>query len=176
MQLLRSHGITRDETIMSRTPDGPWYYEQQMLGFNYRMTELQGALGCSQITRLDEFVERRHQLAARYDRLLADAPVRIPLQHDDGYSGLHLYVVRVDERSRQSHRQVFDGLRAAGVGVNLHYMPVYLQPYYQTLGFKAGTCPEAENYYNQAISLPMYSSLSEADQDYVAQILIGLIA
>jgi len=174
MELLRSHGITRDENVMSKMPDGPWYYEQKMLGFNYRMTELQGALGRSQMTRLDEFVGRRHQLAMRYDRMLADAPVRIPYQHNDGYSGLHLYVIRLEQGSRQPHRQVFDGLRAAGIGVNLHYMPVYLQPYYQSLGFKAGMCPEAESYYHQAISLPMYSGLSEADQDYVAKTVIGL--
>ncbi len=172
MALLRSHGITRDPALMTRTPDGPWYYEQVDLGFNYRMTDLQAALGLSQMSRLDEFVAARHVLARRYDRDLAGLPLITPWQHPDTYSGLHLYVVLIDTAAvSTSHRDVFDALRAAGVGVNLHYMPVYLQPYYRALGFEPGYCPAAEAYYRRAISLPMYSSLSQTQQDSVVTIV-----
>lgn len=172
MQLLRSHGVTRDENLMSREPDGPWYYEQMALGWNYRMTELQGALGRSQLKRLDDFVSKRHAIAARYDQLLKEMPIIIPKQNDDDYSGLHLYVVRLDfNRCKETHRQVFEQLRAAGIGVNLHYMPVYLQPFYAGLGFEPGHCPAAEKYYGEAISLPMFSALTDAEQVYVVKSL-----
>lgn len=168
MQLLRSHGITRDPAEMSKPPDGPWYYQQVDLGFNYRMTELQAALGLAQMQRLDAFVERRHALARRYDRLFAKLPVVVPWQHADGYSGLHLYVIRLDPlKTGRPHRQVFEALRDMGIGVNLHYIPVHTQPYYQRMGFKADDFPEANNYYAQAISLPMYYGLLEAQQDRV---------
>ena len=168
MQLLRSHGITRDTDEMTHAPDGPWYYQQIDLGFNYRMTDLQAALGLSQMQRLDEFVSHRHDIAKRYNRLLADLPVKTPWQHEDTYSGLHLYVIRlkISEISK-THRQVFDSLRTEGVGVNLHYIPVYHQPYYERLGFKIGYCPEAEQYYIEAISLPMYPGLTESQQNQV---------
>lgn len=168
MALLRSHGITRDAAQMTHAPDGPWYYQQIDLGFNYRMTELQAALGVSQMVRLDEYVARRHELAARYDALLADLPVIRPWQHPDSYSGLHLYVIRLQlERIGKTHRQVFDSLREQGIGVNLHYIPVHTQPYYQQMGFKAGDFPEAEHYYAEAISLPMFQTMSGAQQDQV---------
>lgn len=168
MSLLRSHGITRDESEMSRRSDGPWYYEQAVLGFNYRMTELQAALGLSQMTRLDEFVSRRHEISERYAAFLKGLPVRCPEEGGDGYSGLHLYVIRIDtKKAGRSHREVFEELRKAGISVNLHYMPVYLQPYYAKLGFQPGLCPEAEKYYAEAISLPMYPELTEQNQNYV---------
>lgn len=168
MGLLRSHGITRDPAQMTHETDGPWYYQQIDLGFNYRMTELQAALGVSQMTRLDTFVARRHELARRYDALLTDLPLSTPWQHPDSYSGLHLYVIRLDLRqSGKSHRQVFDALREHGIGVNLHYIPVHTQPYYLAMGFKTGDFPEAERYYREAISLPMYQGLTDAQQDDV---------
>ena len=171
-QLLRSHGITRDAADMTHAPDGPWYYQQVDLGFNYRMTDIQAALGLSQMQRLDEFVDRRHAIAKRYDQLLADFPVITPWQHADSYSGFHLYVIRLKlAEIGKTHRQVFEVLCAASIGVNLHYIPVHRQPYYERLGFKAGHCPEAEQYYAEAISLPMYPGLTEAQQNKVIEVL-----
>ena len=168
MALLRNHGITRDVAHMTHTPDGPWYYQQIGLGFNYRMTELQAALGVSQMQRLDTFVARRHELAHRYDQVLADLALATPLQHPDSYSGLHLYVVRLQlDKISKTHRQVFEALREQGIGVNLHYIPVHTQPHYQRMGFKVGDFPQAEQYYAEAISLPMYQTLSDQQQDRV---------
>lgn len=172
MALLRSHGITRDPAQMTHEADGPWYYQQIDLGFNYRMTELQAALGVSQMERLDDYVARRHELAARYGALLAGLPVTLSWQHPDSYSGLHLYVIRLQrEHIAKTHRQVFDALREQGIGVNLHYIPVHTQPYYQQMGFKAGDFPEAERYYAEAVSLPMYSTLTDVQQDRVVTAL-----
>ena len=172
MALLRSHGITRNPAQMTHAPDGPWYYQQIDLGFNYRMTELQAALGVNQMARLDDYVASRHALAARYDTLLAELPLTRPWQHPDSYSGLHLYVIRLQlERIGKTHRQVFDSLREQGIGVNLHYIPVHTQPYYQQMGFKAGDFPEAARYYAEAISLPMFQTMSEAQQDLVVAAL-----
>lgn len=172
MALLRSHGITRDEAHMTRAPDGPWYYQQIDLGYNYRMTELQAALGVSQMQRLDTYVARRHVLANRYDELLAKIPVTRPWQHPDSYSGRHLYVIRLQlENVSQTHRQVFETLRHQGIGVNLHYIPVHTQPYYERMGFKAGDFPQAERYYAEAISLPMYQTLSSVQQGQVVAVL-----
>jgi UDP-4-amino-4,6-dideoxy-N-acetyl-beta-L-altrosamine transaminase len=177
MRLLRSHGITREAGEMTDAPHGPWYYQQVELGYNYRMTELQAALGLSQLQRLDDCVTRRHQLAQRYDRLLAKVPVTLPFQHPDAYSGLHLYVVRLQlDRIRRSHREVFNALRAAGIGANLHYIPVHTQPYYARMGFKAADFPEAMRYYGEAISLPMYATLTEAQQDTVVGALQKALA
>ena len=168
MALLRSHGITRDPALMTHEADGPWYYQQVDLGFNYRMTELQAALGVSQMERLDQYVARRHQLARRYDQLLARLPVITPWQHPDSYSGLHLYVIRLQlDKIGKTHRQVFESLREQGIGVNLHYIPVHTQPYYQRMGFKVGDFPLAESYYSEAISLPMFQTMSEEQQDTV---------
>ncbi|MES2911981.1 MAG: UDP-4-amino-4,6-dideoxy-N-acetyl-beta-L-altrosamine transaminase [Pseudomonadota bacterium] len=165
MVRLRSHGITRDPAEMDKAPDGPWYYQQVELGFNYRMTDIQAALGASQMTRLDELVAKRHALAENYNKLLKGLPVTAPWQHADSYSGLHLYVVRLDvKRMNATHREVFERLRTAGIGVNLHYIPVYHHPYYATSGFNASDFPEAERYYAEAISLPMYPALTEAQQ------------
>jgi len=168
MGLLRSHGITRDPGLMTREPDGPWYYQQVTLGFNYRMTDIQAALGVSQMERLDRYVERRHQLAQRYDHLLSKLPITLPWQHPDSYSGLHLYIIRLQlNLISSSHREVFELLREQGIGVNLHYIPIHLQPYYSSLGFNQGDFPEAERYYTEAISLPMYPAMSEEQQDKV---------
>ncbi|KPM75013.1 UDP-4-amino-4,6-dideoxy-N-acetyl-beta-L-altrosamine transaminase [Cobetia sp. UCD-24C] len=168
MDLLRSHGVTRDPALMSHEADGSWYYQQVALGFNYRMTELQAALGLSQLERLDVYVAKRNSLADRYDQLLADLPVMIPYQHPDSYSGRHLYVIRLElDQVRVTHREVFDALREQGVGVNLHYIPVHTQPYYRDFGFRAGDFPEAERYYEQAISLPLYPIMSDIQQDNV---------
>jgi UDP-4-amino-4,6-dideoxy-N-acetyl-beta-L-altrosamine transaminase len=168
MQLLRSHGITRDENDMTQAPDGPWYYQQIDLGYNYRMTDLQAALGLSQMQRLDEFVTKRHAIAKRYNQFLADLPVFAPWENEDSYSGLHLYVIRLKlAEIGKTHRQVFESLRKLDIGVNLHYIPVYQHPYYKKLGFKAGYCIKAEQYYAEAISLPMYPNLTEMQQDTV---------
>lgn len=172
MHLLRSHGITRDAQDMTHASEGPWYYQQIELGYNYRLTDLQAALGLSQMRRLDAFVNQRHRLVERYERLLKDLPVVTPWQLPASYSGLHLYVVRLDlDRIVRSHREVFESLRADGVGVNLHYIPVYTQPYYARRGFVKGSCPNAELYYATAISLPLYPGLSESMQDHVVAAL-----
>ncbi|MGJ8645361.1 MAG: UDP-4-amino-4,6-dideoxy-N-acetyl-beta-L-altrosamine transaminase [Marinomonas colpomeniae] len=168
MALYRSHGITRDESLMENTPHGSWYYEQVTLGFNYRMTELQAALGVSQMTRLEEFVATRHRLASRYYEKLNDLPITLPYQLPNTYSGLHLFVIRIDlSRISKTHKDVFDELRAQGIGVNLHYIPVHLQPYYQRMGFKLGDFPQAESYYTNAISLPMFHGMKDEQQDEV---------
>lgn len=172
MQLLRSHGITRDAADMTQEPDGPWYYQQVNLGFNYRMTDLQAALGLSQMQRLGEFIARRYAIFRRYAERLAGLPISTPWQHPDGYSALHLYVIRFKlNEVRRTHRELFESMRAAGIGVNLHYIPVYRQPYYEELGFRAGYCPVAEQYYAEAMSLPMYPSLTADQQDHVVDAL-----
>lgn len=168
MNLLRSHGVTREPHLMTHEPDGPWYYQQVDLGFNYRMTDMQAALGVSQMARLDEYVERRNVLARRYDELLANLPVTTPWQHPDSYSARHLYVIRLQlDHLATSHRQAFEFLRAQGIGANLHYIPVHTQPYYQRMGFQHGSFPRAEAYYGEAISLPLYPTLSEQQQDKI---------
>jgi UDP-4-amino-4,6-dideoxy-N-acetyl-beta-L-altrosamine transaminase len=176
MNLLRSHGITRDLDLMTHEPDGPWYYQQVDLGFNYRMTDLQAALGVSQMQRLDDFVSRRHELAKRYDRLLADLPLTLPWQHPDSYSGLHLYVIRLQlDNINRSHREVFEALKQQGIGVNLHYIPVHTHPYYCQMGFKGEDFPQSMAYYREAISLPMFHSLTEQQQDRVVMVLTDIL-
>lgn len=169
MRLDRSHGITREPDAMQASNPGGWYYEQQRLGFNYRMTDINAALGLSQLDRLAEFIERRRQIARTYDAGFADLPVTTPWQHDDAESAWHLYVIRV---AAERHRATFDALREAGIGVNLHYIPVYLQPYYRELGFAPGHCPNAEDYYAEAISLPMFPTMTDEEQRHV----IGAVA
>lgn len=173
---LRSHGMVRDPAAMTESTHGPWYYQQQELGWNYRLTDLQAALGWSQLDRLGAFVQRRRQLAGRYGQLLAHLPLVLPWQHPDTESAFHLYVIRLQlGRISKTHRQVFEELRTQGIGVQLHYIPVHLQPYYCDLGFKAGDFPEAEAYYQEAISLPLYADLTDGDQDRVASVLAGIL-
>ncbi|GAB3459587.1 UDP-4-amino-4,6-dideoxy-N-acetyl-beta-L-altrosami ne transaminase [Massilia terrae] len=166
--LLRSHGITRDPALMTQPMDGSWYYQQVALGYNYRMTDIQAALGASQINRLTQYVTRRHEIANRYNELLADLPLTLPWQHPDSYSAYHLYVIRLQlDKIAPTHREVFEAMRAKDIMVNLHYIPVHTQPYYQHMGFKAGDYPEAEQYYREAMSIPMHPSLTDAEQDTV---------
>jgi UDP-4-amino-4,6-dideoxy-N-acetyl-beta-L-altrosamine transaminase len=168
MARLRTHGITRDPAEMTHEPDGPWYYQQLELGLNYRLTDIHAALGLSQMKRLEEFVETRNQIANRYTKVLAHLPVTVQLQTLDVYSAFHLYVIRLRlSKTKKSHREVFEALRAAGFGVNLHYIPVYRQPYYAQMGFNPSHFPESERYYAEAISIPMYSGITEDQQDRV---------
>ena len=167
LELFRSHGITRDATRMTKDADGGWYYQQVELGLNYRMTELQAALGVSQLKRIEEFVTARHHLAQRYNAALSGLPVTLPRQSDSGYSALHLYPLMVNDPGKR--KALFDYLREKGIGVNVHYIPVHTQPYYQQLGHNVGDYPVAEDYYSRAISIPMYSALTEEEQDYVIE-------
>ncbi|AZO75666.1 UDP-4-amino-4,6-dideoxy-N-acetyl-beta-L-altrosamine transaminase [Mesorhizobium sp. M1D.F.Ca.ET.043.01.1.1] len=170
--LLRSHGITREASLMTQPMDGPWYYQQVALGYNYRMTDMQAALGVSQVARLTQYVKRRHAIADRYSTLLANLPLTLPWQHPDSYSAYHLYVIRLQlEKIGASHLEVFEALRAKDIMVNLHYIPVHTQPYYQMMGFRNGDYPEAERYYREAISIPMHPALTDADQDFVVKVL-----
>lgn len=167
MALLRTHGITREQERMEGESHGPWYYEQVELGFNYRMTDMQAALGASQMTKVESFVKLRRAIAKRYDEAFANQPFAVQWQHPDSDSSYHLYIIRLHDTARR--RGVFDHLRRTGVGVTLHYIPVYLQPYYRRLGFRLGLCPAAEAYYAGAISIPLYPGLSEADEETVVQ-------
>jgi UDP-4-amino-4,6-dideoxy-N-acetyl-beta-L-altrosamine transaminase len=177
MLLLRSHGITRDPEQMTKQTDGPWYYQQIELGYNYRMTELQAALGVSQMKRLDQYVSRRHQLAKRYDDLLASLPVVTPWQHPSGYSALHLYPIRLQlEKISQTHRQVFESLHLLGIGANIHYIPVHTQPFYERQGFKPDYFPQAMSYYRETISLPLHQKLTDSQQDQVVDALKSALA
>jgi UDP-4-amino-4,6-dideoxy-N-acetyl-beta-L-altrosamine transaminase len=172
MARLRTHGITKDQQLLSRKDEGGWYYEQIELGLNYRLTDMQAALGLSQLRRLGAFLSRRRELVARYDRLLAELPVTRPLIDVLDDSAWHLYVIRIDaQRAGKTRRQVYDAMRAAGIGVQVHYIPVHLQPYYRALGFKPGHCPEAERYSEEALSLPLYPAMSDAEQDQVVEAL-----
>lgn len=176
LRRLRSHGMTRDPAHMDEPSHGTWYYQQIELGFNYRMTDIQAALGLSQLNKLEAFIARRRALAARYQAALTGLPLTLPSPQVEAESAWHLYVVRLrTERLTLSHREVFEALRGAGIGVNLHYIPVHLQPYYRELGFKAGDFPEAERYYAQAISLPIFPAMSDAQQDCVIEQLQRLL-
>lgn len=175
--LFRNHGITRDERLMEDASHGPWYYQQVELGWNYRLTDLQAALGESQMNKLKAFVARRRTLASRYDELLHDLPLVTPWQHPDIVSAWHLYVIRLClDRLKKSRRQIVEELRAAGIGVQIHYIPVHTQPCYRRLGFKAGDFPEAEKYYAETISLPMFAGLTDADQEQVVKTLQRIIS
>ena len=170
--LYRSHGITRDPKHMTKESDGDWYYQQVALGFNYRMTDIQAALGASQMDRLDEFVARRRALAARYDELLRDLPLRTPFVLKEAQPSWHLYIVRIDfDRVRKTKQQIFAEMREKGVALNLHYIPVHTQPYYEALGFHAEDCPAAVEYYREALTLPLYPCMTDAEQEMVAQAL-----
>lgn len=176
MALLRSHGITRDSELLTNTNQGGWYYEQIELGFNYRMTEMQAALGLSQMSRLDDFVLKRNNLARSYDSLLNNLPLLIPKQTASTYSTRHLYIIRLKlEEINLAHRQVFEALRIKGIGVNLHYIPIYQQPFYQTLGFTAEAFIEAERYYQEAISIPLFHGMTDSQQSDVVQALTEVL-
>lgn len=169
--LLRSHGITRDTEKMERPSEGPWYYQQIDLGYNYRMTDIHAALGHSQMMRLDEYVETRQHLAKHYDKILQHLPITLPWQHVDTYSSFHLYVICLQENYTLQHKRIFTLLREKGIGVNLHYIPVHRQPYYEKLGFKFGQYPDAERYYSQAMSIPLHPNLTSEEQQYIANSL-----
>ena len=165
---LRTHGITRREDLFQQPSHGPWYYEQIELGFNYRLTDIQAALGLSQTKRLEKFLARRRQIATAYDEAFAGLPLISPWQDPNTNSSWHLYVVQLAlDRVKKSHRQVFEELREAGVGVNLHYIPVHLQPFYRNLGFRLGDFPEAERYYRGAITLPIFPRMTHDEQSFV---------
>jgi UDP-4-amino-4,6-dideoxy-N-acetyl-beta-L-altrosamine transaminase len=172
MRELRSHGMTRDPARMEWASEGPWYYQQIALGLNYRITDIQAALGTSQMRRLAAYVDRRHERAARYGALLANEAVTTPWQDPEGRSALHLYPIRLKRDAiGRTRREVFEAMRSSGIGVNVHYIPVHLQPFYRKLGFAEGQFPEAEAYYAEALTLPLYATLSEADQDTVVEAL-----
>lgn len=162
IELLRTHGITRDDDLIKHS-DGPWYYEQQVLGFNYRMTEIQAALGLSQISRLEKYIKIRNKIALQYDKLFSDLPFKTPKIIDGVYSSFHLYVVRIEqEKINKTHKEIFQSLRDSNILVNLHYIPVYHHPFYRNkLGFNYGYCQNAEKYYKEAISIPMYPTLKD---------------
>jgi UDP-4-amino-4,6-dideoxy-N-acetyl-beta-L-altrosamine transaminase len=170
---LRSHGITRDASLMDGESHGNWYYQQIELGYNYRMTDLQAALGVSQMARLDEFVARRHELASRYNRMLMNLPLTLPWQSPNGCSAFHLYIIKIDSaRTEVTRRQVFDAMRNAHIGVNVHYIPVHTQPFYRNMGFTDGMFPEAEGYYANTISLPVFAGMTDGQQDRVVDVLM----
>ena len=173
MRLLRSHGITNIPIDMQPRPtDEIWNYQQVDLGFNYRMTELQAALGLSQLHRLDSLVEQRHRIANDYDNTLNDLPIVVPWQHPDSYSAYHLYPVCIKQNKQPvTQRKVYDALQAAGINCNLHYIPVYRQPYYESMGFSRGYCPESERYHKETISIPMYPTLTDEEQSRVIRAL-----
>ena len=173
---LRTHGITRDPEFMQGESDGPWYYQQIDLGFNYRITDILASLGISQMKRIDECVKRRRMIADKYRNALKDLPLILPYQHTDTYSAYHLFVILLElDKIEKSHRQVFEELRQRGIGVNLHYIPVHTQPYYQRLGFRLGDFPQAEKYYQKTISLPTYYGLTDEKQDFVIESIRAVI-
>ena len=176
MQLLRSHGVTRDDSLMQGESHGPWYYQQIDLGFNYRMTEIQAALGLSQLNRLEHFVNKRNAIANTYNKRLRHLPLTLPFQTPGNRSSWHLYVVRLQlDKIRLSHREIFESLRAAGIGVNLHYIPVHTQPWYRANGFSDKCFPEAEKYYGEAVSLPLFPDMSEDQQHYICDTLDAIL-
>lgn len=176
LSALRTHGITREQKFMTEPSHGDWYYQQIMLGYNYRMTDLQAALGISQMKRLHKFIEKRHKIAKRYNTLLKHLPIELPFQEPEAYSSFHLYVIRLKlNQIDNTHKNIFNSLRENGIGVNIHYIPVHTHPYYKNIGFKEGDFPEAEKYYREAISLPMYPDLSKKNQNKVINILESLL-
>ncbi len=176
MRLLRSHGITRDPDIINRKSDGPWYYQQNDLGFNYRMTDIQASIGVSQIKRIDSYVAKRHEIAELYNRDLIDLPINIPVQKHCNYSSYHLYVIRVDQDVVAiKKRELFEKLIQAGIGVNLHYIPIYRQPYYCKFNFKKKNYPNSERYYQEAISLPIFPTLKKIEQKHIISTLRTLL-
>ena len=169
MCMYRSHGITRDHDCMKNNPHGDWYYEQQVLGLNYRMTDIHAALGISQFKRLDKNVAVRNKIALDYNEMLSDLPLKLPVVNDFALSSFHLYVIRLEEEMICKHRNIFKTLREKNILVNLHYIPVYLHPYYESIGFEKGYCPNAEIFYKSAISIPIFPKLTQEDQAFVVK-------
>lgn len=167
MRLLASHCITRDAGLMNKEPEGDWYYQQIDLGYNYRLSDIHAALGMSQLNRLDEFIQKREAVASVYDKAFEELPLQLPVRVENTQSACHLYVVVLEDEVRLNRKQVFDELRARGIGINVHYIPVHLQPYYQGYGFKKGDFPVAEAYYGRAISLPCFPMLTDVEQQQV---------
>jgi UDP-4-amino-4,6-dideoxy-N-acetyl-beta-L-altrosamine transaminase len=174
LRLLRSHGVTRDEQLMERESEGGWYYEQVDLGWNYRLTDLQSALGLSQLSRMDEWRNQREALADRYDTLLADGPFKLPARYDDRISAWHLYAIEVTDDAKLDRAALFAAMREAKIGVNVHYIPIHTQPFYEKLGFRRGDFPHSVNYYERAISIPLFPAMTEAQQDRVAATMLEL--
>ena len=176
MQLFRSHGVTRDSELMTKETEGDWYYQQVDLGFNYRMTELQAALGVSQMQRLDEFIAKRHILQQRYDSLLSGLPIIKPYQDKHSFSALHLYPIQIDfSKVSRNRKQIFNKLRENGIGVNVHYIPIHTQPYYLQFGFREGDLLSSESYYSRTISLPLFHAMTVEQQDEVCNVLKWLL-
>ena len=169
MCLYRSHGITRDRDFMKNNPDGDWYYEQQVLGLNYRMTDIHAALGISQFKRVDQYVAFRNKIAQDYNQMLSDLPLKLPKVNDFALSSYHLYIIRLEKEVLCKHRIVFKKLREKNILVNLHYIPVYHHPYYESIGFKKGYCPNAETFYKSAISIPIFPKLTSEEQSFVVK-------
>jgi UDP-4-amino-4,6-dideoxy-N-acetyl-beta-L-altrosamine transaminase len=168
IERLRTHGITRDPKLMENSIHGPWYYEQIELGLNYRITDIQAALGISQMDRLDKYVKQRNVLAERYDLLLKNLPLKTPLQPEYSYSSRHLYVIRLCLKdTKVAHKTFFEYLRANNIGVQIHYIPVPVQPYYSKMGFSMDQYPNASAYYQEAISLPLFPTMTLEQQDEV---------
>lgn len=177
LKLYRSHGITRDSDLMTQEADGPWYYQQIELGFNYRMTDMQAALGCSQMDSLDEFVARRRYLVKRYNEKLKNLPLRTPYKDEATNPSWHIYIIRVDfTKVKLSKKEIFARMRDSGIVLNLHYIPVHTQPYFQKLGFQKGDFPVSEKYYEEAITLPLYYDLTDEQQDEVIEALKEVLA
>lgn len=175
LRLLRSHGMTRELDQMKYQSEGEWYYEQVALGYNYRLTDLQSALGLSQLDRLDFWQQRREALADRYDQLFEGMPIKLPARIHDRVSAWHLYAIEIGDDVVTSRAAVFAGMRDAGIGVNVHYIPIHTQPYYRSLGFRPGDFINAESYYSKAISIPLFPAMSEAQQEIVVETMRRLI-
>ncbi|WP_010408822.1 UDP-4-amino-4,6-dideoxy-N-acetyl-beta-L-altrosamine transaminase [Citromicrobium sp. JLT1363] len=169
--LLRSHGVTRDADLLEREPEGGWYYEQVDLGYNYRITDIQAALGASQLERIDTMQAERATRADRYDRILADLPLKLPKRFVDRTSAWHLYVVELTDEAKCDRARLFAAMREAGIGVNVHYIPIHTQPHYERLGFKRGDFPASEAYYDRAITIPLFPAMTDEEQDRVAQVI-----
>lgn len=177
LSMLRTHGITRDESKMFKSPDGPWYYEQQILGFNYRMTDIQAALGISQLSKIKQFLVKRGVVEKKYDSELSNLPLLLPSKCNKSVSALHLYIIKLKlDEIRYSHKEVFMKLRSQGIGVNLHYIPIYRQPYFKKFTFNPDDFPNSENFYNTAISIPMFPSMSEDDQAKVIETISSILS
>ena len=175
LSLFRSHGVTRDTNQMTHASEGGWYYQQIELGFNYRITDLQAALGISQMSRINSFVSKRNELADHYNKHLSNLPIELPKTPKDTYSSYHLYIIKLSEDSSIERKELYDGLKSNNIGVNVHYIPVHLQPYYKNLGFSEGDFPEAERFYQNAISIPLHPKLTKEEQNYVIKNISELV-